>query len=65
MTDYQIQLTKNTIGHLLPKLEEIGVAEISKDAIKKCIWVLSRKLCELNVDNANEGNYDSETNHNR
>jgi len=61
MTDYQEQLTKNSIGHLMPKLEEINVPEIAKDAIKKCIWNLSRKLCEDNVNNVDEGNYVNDT----
>ena len=60
MTEYQNQLTKNAIGHLMPELEEIEIPTLAKTAIKKCIWNLSNKLCELNVNNANEVNNDKE-----
>jgi hypothetical protein len=54
MTEREEQLTKNSIGHLMPELEEIGTPEIVKKAIKKCICSLVRKLC--GDDNENFGN---------
>ena len=56
MTTYQEQLTKNAIGHLMPELEEVGIQSLAKAAIKKCIWNLSNKLCELNVNNVTKVN---------
>ncbi len=59
MTNYQEQLTKNAIGHLMPELEEVGIPMLAKNAIKKCIWNLSNKLCEINVENVNEVCYEN------